>query len=226
MSQLVEHIDDFGRDTWWFTSEIKAITYAKCYLLLRGYHYTLSVQVKQGRNLSEIDEKIHRDYEITYDKSKAKRRRDKGRANVRMIRYSHNVLIMATHGVHQGFFANPQVVNIKEGWQFFGKHKFTLVESGKEKLNIRVTEGTFQTALDRILKQARGNKEELEQTIKNLTWYWSRQTLHQRFRIFQKVNRVRKSHKLSQLTYQNIRRESYEERMKRLKKSKQQTDKD
>lgn len=206
MSQLSEHIDNFGKDTWWFTSEIKAITYAKCYLLLRGYHYAVSVEVKRGRDLVQVDEKIHRDYDITYDKAKAKRRRDKGLANVRMIRYDRSILVLATHGEQPNFFASPKVVNLKKQWLSFGKHKIRIVDGGKERVRIRVREGTFDSTLQNIKREARGNREELEAKIRNLNWYWSKDTLNQRCLILKRVNQVRKSHSQSLLQYEAIKK--------------------
>ena len=223
MSQLVEQIDDFGKDNWWFTSEIQTITYAKCYLLLRGYHYALSVQIETGKDLKAVDEKLHRDYEITYDKSKAKRRRNKGEANIRMVRNHTNVLVLATDGERSEFFSNPHVVNLRKDWLYFGKHKFTITNNGKERLKVRVRQGTFDTALQNITRQARSNKEELEKKIRELTWYWSKDTLHQRYLILKAVNRIRKSHKLPQLMYENIKRESYKQKLAKKKDTKKKS---
>jgi hypothetical protein len=189
---------------YWFKSEIQAITYAKCYLILRGYHHALSVTVPVTKALQEVDRKLHNDYDITYDKSKVKRRRGRGEANIRMIRHRRNILLVATGGNQPTFFRNPQVANLRQTWLTFGKHKLTLVNAGKEKLKIRVTENTYQTALERILKQALRQRETLEAEIKDLDWYWSKDTLRQRSKIWQKVNHQRKIHKLPPLRYEAI----------------------
>lgn len=193
-----------GEEVWWFHSEIKAIQYAKTYYMMKSYHHGLSVTLRLDNDIREKDLKIHKDYDISYVKHRSKARRARGLSNVRMVRHDRDILILATDGTNQRFFTNPDSRDLREDWITFGGHIFTLTYSPKLTLKIKVTDAVYQTTLEKLRRSALNQREEVEKELKKLSWYPSKQTLAQRYKIMRDLNHQRKIHKKLLLRYEAI----------------------
>lgn len=208
-----------GRGTWWFDTEIKALTHAKCYYLTKGYRYALSVVVPPEKKPEQIDAKIHECYSITYVKYKAQNKRRQGEATIKMVRHNYHVLILATTGIHDVYFRNPNVVDLTKGWAIFGRHQIGLTQDKKPKLKIRVTPAVYQTTLNRLRKRVRVPREQLEKEIRQLPWYKSRECMKQKYQIMRHLNREKKIHKQALIRYEGI-KDQTKQTTKRKKDSK------
>ena len=74
-----------------------------CSYLRHGYWFYVVGQVPEGKDPSEIDEKLIRKYGIDVSESTRARRKKAGLSNLQYIRYNRTFVIIATKGKHRFF---------------------------------------------------------------------------------------------------------------------------
>ena len=74
-----------------------------CSYLRHGYWFYVVGQVPEGKDPSEVDEKLIRKYGIDVSESTRARRKKAGLSNLQYIRYNRTFVIIATKGKHRFF---------------------------------------------------------------------------------------------------------------------------
>lgn len=68
-----------------------------------GYFRYVVREIPEGSDCSDIDERILKEYDVTFNRMARKRRRDTGDAVVTYIRYKRFFILLATYGRHEAF---------------------------------------------------------------------------------------------------------------------------
>ena len=81
-----------------------------CSYLRHGYWFYVVGQVPEGKDPSEIDEKLIRKYGIDVSESTRARRKKAGLSNLQYIRYGRTFIILATKGKHRFFTEEAKLI--------------------------------------------------------------------------------------------------------------------
>lgn len=81
-----------------------------CSYLRHGYWFYVVGHVPEGKDPSEIDEKLIRKYGIDVSESTRARRKKAGLSNLQYIRYGRTFVILATKGKHRFFTEEAKLI--------------------------------------------------------------------------------------------------------------------
>lgn len=90
-----------------FTDAQAFIHYLRVHCIARGYFFYITGSIPPGKDPRMTDERIIKRYEITASKWVRGRRRKRGAANVRYLRYGRFFILIATRGRHPLFRTEP-----------------------------------------------------------------------------------------------------------------------
>lgn len=133
-----------------------------------GYWFYVAGAVPEGKDLSAVDAKFVKLYELSISKYVRCRRRKRGEASVQYIRLGRFFLVMATHGDHLFFVRERSVIRdvrrtpIKVGGYAIG------FRSGRVSVRIEKTE--YRLLRDAFVNRALNAKERLESAFSKLRY--------------------------------------------------------
>lgn len=81
-----------------------------CSYLRHGYWFYVVGQIPEGKDPSEVDEKLIRKYGIAVSESTRARRKKAGYANLQYIRHGSTFVILATKGKHRFFTEEAKLI--------------------------------------------------------------------------------------------------------------------
>jgi hypothetical protein len=82
---------------------------ASCYLE-HGYWFYVQGTIPESKDLAEVDEKLLTKYQVSISKFQRCRRKQKKIASIQYLRYERTFLLLATHGIHDFFKEESQVI--------------------------------------------------------------------------------------------------------------------
>ncbi len=153
------------------------------------YWFYVAGAVPEGKDLSAVDAKFIRLYQLSISKYVRCRRRKLGEAGVQYIRLGRFFLIMATHGEHLFFVRERKMIRdvrrcpIRVGGYAIG------FRAGHVCVRIEKTE--FRLLKDAFLKRSFNSKERLESAFGNLPYEPYGPVRSQLLSVLRAVNRRR-----------------------------------
>lgn len=114
---------------------------AVCYVG-RGYWYYVTGRIPEGKDAWAIDRKLVKKYGIALPKwTRARRKRNQGRAGMQYIRHGDFFVLLATAGEHRFFEEEADIKDIRKVAITYGGYSVSLRGS---RVHVRIAEETYK----------------------------------------------------------------------------------
>ena len=174
---------------------------SKIALYLRyGYSRYAVREIPEGKDLASIDEKILKNYKVTYRHMARARRKKKGLANVVYVRFGQTFILMATSGEHAAF-NNIVSHDFREAPFHFSGYSIGIKNN---KPHIIIEPKRFERIHKRAHKIALHNSGKVTAYLHSMSPFRFAGVNDQRWKLFLEVNKRRKVARISRIKWGEV----------------------
>ena len=167
--------------------------------------------IPEGKELTNVDEHIQRDFSISCDRMARMRRRQKGLANVVFVRFNHTVIRLATDGTHE-LFDKIDALDFRQNPLHFSGYSIGIKG---HKPYIQITGRRFKAIRKQAHSMALHNHQKVTDYFKRISPYSFKGVADQRWKLFKEVNRRRKKAGLPRIQWEEVKKTNVSERFRR-----------
>lgn len=157
--------------------------------------------IPEEKDLTTVDTKLLRHYEVTFHRTTRARRAAQGLANVMYLRWDHTIVLLATEGTHPAFDTIVSYDVRKK--PLYWAHYSVGFQQGKP--HIILAPQHWKARKRRCQRYALGDREVLYRYFHALSPFSFAGIQHQKYKLYCEVNRRRKTAGLPRLVWERVR---------------------
>lgn len=168
-----------------------------------GYVRYMVCTIPDGKDLAQVEAHIIRDYQITYDRDRRAVQRRQGNANVVMVRFHQQVILMASHGAHDEFEKRDHLLITHKplhlsGYSIGIKHSTAWVQIAPRRMD----------AIHRHASAiALHTHQKVTHYLRGMSPFTFKGVQHQRWKLYLHINKKRNKAGLSRIRWETVKRE-------------------
>ena len=165
-----------------------------------GYRRYVVRQIPEGKDLSAVDLKILRAYEVTFSRWRRGERKKQGLANVMYLRFGNTFVLLATDGKHEAF-DKLDSLHLNERPITFSGYS---VGIRNHKPCISMPERRYKAVKKKTTEITLHNHSKVTRWLRSISPMKFRGVNNQRWKLFKQVNKKRKAAGLKPIVWDEV----------------------